>query len=161
MVRVVIVLSLFSAANAILLIGSRLPYGLSRDGLIARGMSNVNPGGTPVPALLITTLATIALIVSGTFNQILALAAFFYVVQYTASFLAVIVLRRREPELPRPYHAVGYPWVTLFLVLGSLAFLVGNVLTDRRNSLVSLGLLVASYPVYRLLKARREAGGRR
>mgnify|MGYP003694297679 CR=1 FL=1 len=77
MVRVVILLSLFSAANAILLIGSRLPYGLSRDGLIARGMSNVNPGGTPVPALLITTLATIALIVSGTFNQILALAAFF------------------------------------------------------------------------------------
>jgi amino acid transporter len=72
-------------------------------------MSNVNPGGTPVPALLITTLATIALIVSGTFNQILALAAFFYVVQYTASFLAVIVLRRREPELPRPYHAIGYP----------------------------------------------------
>jgi len=154
-VRVVIVLSLFSAANAILLIGSRLPYGLSRDGLIARGISNVNPGGTPVPALLITTLATIALIVSGTFNQILALAAFFYVVQYTASFLAVIVLRKREPELPRPYRAIGYPWVTWFLVFGSLAFLVGNVLTDRRNSLISLGLLIASYPVYRALQARK------
>ena len=71
-------------------------------------------------------------------------------VQYTASFLSVIVLRKREPELPRPYHATGYPWVTWFLVLGSLAFLVGNVLTDRRNSLISLGLLIASYPVYRL-----------
>jgi APA family basic amino acid/polyamine antiporter len=158
-VRVVILLSLFSAANAILLIGSRLPYGLSRDGLVTRGMSSVNPGGTPLPALLITALATIALIVSGTFNQILALAAFFYVVNYTASFLSVLVLRKREPALPRPYHAIGYPWVTWFLVLGSLGFLVGTILTDRRNSLVSLGLLVASYPVYRILRARREEEG--
>jgi APA family basic amino acid/polyamine antiporter len=97
--------------------------------------------------------------VSGTFNQILALAAFFYVVNYTASFLSVLVLRKREPALPRPYHAIGYPWVTWFLVLGSLAFLVGTILTDRRNSLVSLGLLVASYPVYRMLRARREEEG--
>ena len=153
-VRMVILVSLFSAANAILLIASRLPYGLSRDGLLPRGMSNVNPGGTPVPSLWISAFATVGLIVSGTFNQILALAAFFYVVNYTASFLSVLVLRKREPELPRPYRAIGYPWVTWFLLLGSLAFLVGNVLTDRRNSLVSLGLLIASYPVYRF--ARRE-----
>jgi APA family basic amino acid/polyamine antiporter len=153
-VRVVILLSLLSAANAILLIGSRLPYALSRDGLLAQGMSKVNRGGTPLPALLATTLVTVALIVSGTFNQILALAAFFYVVQYTASFVSVLVLRKREPELPRPYHAVGYPWVTGFLVLGSVGFLIGTVITDRTNSLVSLGLLAASYPVYRMVRRR-------
>ena len=154
-VRVVILLSLLSAANAILLIGSRLPYGLSRDGLLAAGMSSVNLGGTPVPSLLATTIATIALIVSGTFNQILALAAFFYVVNYTASFVSVLVLRRREPDLPRPYRAIGYPWITGLLVLGSLGFLVGDLLTDSRNSLISVALLAASYPVYRM--ARRPA----
>ena len=153
-VRVVILLSLLSAANAILLIGSRLPYGLSRDGLLAKGMSKVNTGGTPLPALLATMLAAIALIVSGTFNQILALAAFFYVVQYTVSFVSVLVLRQREPDLPRPYRAVGYPWVTGFLVLGSLGFLVGTVITDRTNSLVSLALLAASYPVFRLVRRK-------
>jgi len=153
-VRVVILVSLFSAANAILLIASRLPYGLSRDGLLPPGMSNVNPGGSPVPSLWISAFACIGLIVSGTFNQILALAAFYYVVNYTASFLAVLVLRKREPDLPRPYRAIGYPWVTWFLLLGSLAFLAGNVLTDRRNSLVSLGLLIASYPVYRVVRRK-------
>jgi basic amino acid/polyamine antiporter, APA family len=151
-VRAIILVSLFSAANAILLIASRLPYGLSRDGLLSEGLSRVNPGGTPVPSLGVSGVATIALIVSGTFNQILALAAFFYVVNYTASFLSVLVLRRKEPDLARPYRAVGYPWVTWFLVLGSLAFLVSNVLADRRNSLVSLGLLIASYPVYLLVR---------
>jgi APA family basic amino acid/polyamine antiporter len=73
-------------------------------------------------------------------------------VNYTASFLSVLVLRRKEPDLPRPYRAIGYPWVTWFLVLGSLAFLVSNVLADRRNSVVSLALLIASYPVYRLMR---------
>jgi APA family basic amino acid/polyamine antiporter len=73
-------------------------------------------------------------------------------VNYTASFLSVLVLRRKEPDLPRPYRAIGYPWVTWFLVLGSLGFLVSNVLADRRNSVVSLGLLIASYPVYRLVR---------
>jgi APA family basic amino acid/polyamine antiporter len=115
-------------------------------------MSSVNPGGSPVPSLWISAVATVGLIVSGTFNQILALAAFFYVVNYTASFLSVLVLRRKEPDLPRPYRAIGYPWVTWFLVLGSLGFLVSNVLADRRNSVVSLGLLIASYPVYRLVR---------
>ncbi len=83
----------------------------------------------------------------------LALAAFFFVVQYTTSFLSVIVLRGREPDLPRPYRAIGYPWVTGFLVLCSLGFLAGNLTSDRKNGLLSFGLLLASYPVHRLIRA--------
>lgn len=153
-VRSVILLSLLSAANAILLIGSRLPYALSRDGLLHPLMGSVNQGGTPVPSLLASTLATILLILSGTFNQILALAAFFYVVLYTVSFVAVFILRRREPDLPRPYRAIGYPWITGFLVLGSLGFLVGSLLSDTRNSLFSSALLLASWPVYRIVRSK-------
>ncbi len=151
-VRGVLLVSLMSAANAILLMGSRLPFALSRDGLLWRGFSSVNQGGTPIPSLMISTIATVALLVTGTFNQILALAAFFFVVNYTASFLSVIVLRRREPDLPRPYRGFGYPWVPGFLVVCSLAFLVGNITSDRTNGLISLGLLVASYPVFRFIR---------
>ena len=163
-VRGVLLISLLSAANAILLIASRLPFAMSRDGLLWRGFEKVSPGGTPRPSLIASALATGLLLVTGTFDQILALAAFFYVVQYTASFVSVFVLRWREPETPRPYHAIGYPWVTGVLVVGSLAFLVGNVLSDTRNSLVELGLLVASYPVYLVVRQRaaarkRGAGG--
>jgi basic amino acid/polyamine antiporter, APA family len=156
-VRGVLIISLLSAANAILLIASRLPYAMSRDGLLWRGFQRVSVSGTPRPSLFASALATGLLLVTGTFDQILALAAFFYVVQYTSSFVSVFALRFREPEAPRPYRAIGYPWVTGFLVIGSLAFLAGNVISDTRNSLVELGLLVASYPVYLLVRHRPAA----
>ncbi len=154
-VRAVLLVSLFSAANAILLISSRLPYAMSRDGMLWAGFQRVNLGGTPRPSLYLSALATALLLVTGTFDQILALAAFFYVVCYTASFISVFILRAREPATPRPYRAFGFPWVTGFLVLGSLAFLAGNVVSDTRNSRVELGILVASYPVYLLVRRLR------
>ncbi len=151
-VRAVLIVSLVSAANAILLMGSRLPYGLSRDGLVWRGLSGVNSGGTPIASLGLSVLVTAVLLLTGTFDQILALAAFFFVVNYIMSFLSVLVLRRKEPETPRPYRAFGYPGVTIVLLLCSIGFLVSAVLSDSRNSLFALGLLVASYPVFRVLR---------
>jgi APA family basic amino acid/polyamine antiporter len=156
-VRGVLLISLLSAANAILLIASRLPFAMSRDGLLWRGFQRVGTGGTPTPSLVASAVATGLLLVTGTFGQILALAAFFYVVCYTASFVSVFVLRAREPDTPRPYRAIAYPWITGFLVLGSLAFLVGNVFSDTRNSLVELGLLLASYPAYLLVRRKARA----
>jgi APA family basic amino acid/polyamine antiporter len=152
-VRAILLVSLMSAANAILLIASRLPYALGRDGLLWRGFTSVNPGGTPIPSLVISTVAAILLLITGTFNEILALTAFFFVVNYTASFLSVIILRRREPDLPRPYRGFGYPWVPGFLILCSLAFLVGNIFSDAKNGVIALVLLLVSYPIYRFIKA--------
>jgi APA family basic amino acid/polyamine antiporter len=150
-VRVVILVSLLSAANAILLLTSRIPYAMSQDGMLGKALSRVNAGGTPTVSLLFSSLSAIGLILTGTFEQVLALAALFFVINYTASFISVIVLRRRDPTAPRPYRALGYPWVTWFLVLGSLAFLSGDVLSDTRNALWSLGLLAVSWPAFRLV----------
>lgn len=159
-VRAVLLVSLFSAANAILLMASRLPYGLGRDGLLWRGFNAVNDGGTPTLSLWVSVVATSLLLLTGTFNQILALAAFFFVVNYVTSFLSVLILRRREPDTPRPYRAWGYPFTTWFLVLGSFAFLFANLYGDRRNGLISLGLLAASYPVFLLIKrGQAQQGG--
>lgn len=151
-VRVVLLVSLFSAANAILLMASRLPYGLGRDGLLWNGFNEVSKGGTPLLSLLVSVVATAILLLTGTFDQILALAAFFFVVNYVTSFLAVLILRRREPDTPRPYRAWGYPVTTWFLVLGSFAFLFANLYSDRRNGIISLLLLAASYPVFLLIR---------
>ena len=158
-VRGVLLISLLSAANAILLISSRVPFAMSRDGLLWHGFRRVSLGGTPRPSLIMSAVAAGLLLVTGTFNQILALAAFFYVVCYTSSFVSVLVLRWKEPDTPRSYRAIGYPWVTGFLVIVSLGFLVGNVISDTRNSLVELGLLVASYPVF--LAVRHHGAARK
>jgi APA family basic amino acid/polyamine antiporter len=104
-----------------------------------------------------TSIAVAAgFIVSGTVNSVLALCAFFFVANYTLSFLSVFALRRNEPETPRPWRVPGFPYTTGLALLGSLAFLAGSVVSDWGNSWKSLLLLALSYPVYRVVVARRD-----
>jgi len=119
----------------------------------------VNDGGTPVFAMLLTTGAACGLVLSGTFEQLLAVASVLLVAVYGSGFLALLVLRRREPELPRPFRAPGYPWTPLVMLVVSGAFLVASVAGDGRSSALALGLLAASYPTYRLLARARDRRG--
>ena len=90
------------------------------------------------------------------FEQVLAALAFFFVANYTMAYISLIVLRVREPNLPRPYRAWGYPLTTVLVLLGSMAFLVGAVISDRvndkRDSLFALAILAASVPIYLIVK---------
>jgi APA family basic amino acid/polyamine antiporter len=97
----------------------------------------------------------LAFIATGTFDSALSLLAFFFVANYLLSFVSVFILRRREPETPRPYRAWGYPWTTGIALVGSVAFLIGQCVGDTRNSLWSIALLGMSYPVYLLISRKR------
>ena len=108
----------------------------------------MNRGGTPAIALWIGAAVAIAFLFIGAFDQVVAVLAFFFVVSYTVSFSAVFILRWREPDLERPYRAWGYPFTTGPVLIGSVVFLVGAVLSDLENSKWALGALAASYPVY-------------
>jgi APA family basic amino acid/polyamine antiporter len=74
------------------------------------------------------------------------------VTNYLLSFVSLFLLRRREPDMPRPYRAWGYPWTTALALLGSIGFLVEAIREDRTNSILTLVALACSYPVYRVLK---------
>jgi APA family basic amino acid/polyamine antiporter len=158
---VLAIISMLSTINAYTLSAPRTLYAMSCDGLFTHHGRVVNKGGTPTITLLISTVVGILFIVSGTFNQVLAVVAFFFVSYYTLAFISVIVLRRREPNLPRPYRVWGYPWTTLIVIAGSIAFLVGAIKGDTKNSLWALGLLAISLPVFLIVKrfSLREGGG--
>jgi basic amino acid/polyamine antiporter, APA family len=129
--------SLPPLVNAILMIGTRILFAMGRDGLMWRGAAAVNPRGTPTAAMLVTTSVAVALIATGTFQKLVAVASFFLAANYCACCLALIVLRRREPALARPFRAWAYPWSAAIVVLGALAFLV------TRTALLALALLTA------------------
>ena len=141
-------LSLLSVINAVLLLATRILFAMSRDGLFFSKASEVNPRGTPLTAMVLTTGSAIALVASGTFETLIAIASFFYVTVYISGFLALFILRKREPEQPRPFRVWGYPWPPLIALVGSLAFLVGSVFGDPRHSAYALVLIAASYPIY-------------
>jgi APA family basic amino acid/polyamine antiporter len=151
-IRVLAILSLMSTINAYTLTAPRILYAMSCDELFARRATKVNKGGTPTVTLLISTLVALLFICFRSFEQVLAALAFFFVANYTMAYLSLIVLRRREPDLPRPYRAWGYPWTTLIVLLGSIAFLVGAVISDKRDSLFALLILALSVPIYLVVR---------
>jgi APA family basic amino acid/polyamine antiporter len=152
LVRIVVIVALPSAVNACLLMASRVIFALSRDGLGVPSLTKVQAGGAPTLALVAGGTVAAAFLQTGTFDQIIAIAAFFFVASYSLSFIAVFLLRRREPDARRPYRAIGHPWTTGFVLVGSLAFLVSAVVSDRRNSVVALAILILSYPVFRMMR---------
>jgi APA family basic amino acid/polyamine antiporter len=155
--RALTIVALLSAVNSNVLEAPRVLFAMSTDGLFWRGAREVNAGGTPDIALLISTILAAAFIVTGTFETVIAKLAFFFVANYTLSFLTLFILRRREPDAPRPYRAWGHPFTTGLALLASIAFLVGAVIGDPSSSLWSVALLLLSYPVHLLIRGRRTA----
>ena len=155
-IRLLVLVSILSGMNACALMAPRVMLAMSRDRLLPHALQTVNPGGTPTVVHWTTIAVAAGFVISGTVNSVLALCAFFFVVNYTLSFLSVFALRRKEPDTPRPFRVPGYPFTTGLAVLGSLGFLVGSVASDWSNSWKSLLLLGVSYPVYRVVVGRRN-----
>lgn len=151
--RMLTIVSMLSGINALHLMATRVLFAMSRDGLFTRKAAAVNEGGTPNVALSLSALVAVLFILFGqTFDRVIAALAFFFVANYVLSFISLFVLRRREPDKPRPYRAWGYPLTPALALIGSLLFLAGAIRAETRNSLYALGLLAVSYPVFKLLK---------
>ena len=162
-IRLLVLVSLLGGMNACALMAPRVMLAMSRDGLLPASLERVNAGGTPVTAHWTGIGVAAGFIVTGTFETVLALCAFFFVANYTMCFLSVFALRRKEPDTPRPWRVPGYPVTTGLALIVSVAFLIGAVASDWSNSWKSLVLLGLSYPAYRLLIASsdRPSGSRR
>jgi len=154
--RLAVIVSLLASVNALLLMASRIPYAMSRDGLLPAALGRANRGGTPLLALLSSTALGLALIATNTFDRVIALLAFLFVANYALTFVAWFVRRRQEPRATRPFRTPGQPIVPALALLGSLAFLVVAFAGDTRNSLVALCLVAASWPVHRLSRRRSD-----
>lgn len=163
-IRIIMIVSMLSSMNANQIFCTRTLHAMSCDGLFFSAASRVNQGGTPVMALFLSTVAGILFLLTGTFERVIDMLAFFFVANYTLSYASLFLLRRREPQMPRPYRAWGYPWTTGIALLASVIFLVASVVTDIQGerasghfwppspAVLALGVLVLSYPVFRILK---------
>jgi APA family basic amino acid/polyamine antiporter len=145
-------LSIIAIVNAILMFTPRTLYALGRDGLFSTRAVAVNQGGTPVVALAVTVLVAMILISLGTFERLMAIYAFYAVANNIVLISALCVLRKRSPDLPRPFRTWAYPFAPLAVLLISVALVIGFIVSDPRDSIYALVMLAASYPIYRLIK---------
>jgi APA family basic amino acid/polyamine antiporter len=147
-VTVISLITILSVLNATVLVTPRILYAIGRDGLFTERATRVSRSGTPRVALAVTSGAVAFLIVTGTFDQIAAIAATLWLLNYLSAYLAVFKLRRAEPGLPRPYRAWGYPWTTGVVILGSLMLLVAVIVSDLRSAGFAALLIAISAPAY-------------
>ncbi len=154
-ITILSIVSLPPMLNAILMIGTRILFAMGRDGLLSRRAASVTGGGTPETAMLATTVVALALIATGTFQRLVAVVAFFLAGNYVVCCLALIVLRRREPDRPRTFHAWGYPWSAGLVLVGAAAFLIGAAIGDSVNAAGAIALLALGLAI-RPLTARGQ-----
>jgi basic amino acid/polyamine antiporter, APA family len=144
-----ILCSTFGTMHGCVLGGPRCLYAAAADGAFSKAFSRVHPR-FHTPALAIVTLGAwgALLTLSGTYEQITAYVVFGSWAFYGLTALAVIVLRRKMPDAPRPYRAWGYPYATLVFA-AVVAWVLWNTLAhDTRNAAIGIGLLAASLPCY-------------
>jgi APA family basic amino acid/polyamine antiporter len=154
-VQLVIALALPSALIANALNASRVIFAMGEDRIAPAWCARVNRGGTPDAALLATAVVAALFLLTGTFERLIAICAFLFVASYALSFASVFVLRRREPDTPRPYRAWGHPWTTAVVLVGSVVFLAATLFADPRGAAAVAALLAVSYPAFRVITRRR------
>jgi APA family basic amino acid/polyamine antiporter len=144
-----VILSAFSGLNASMMTGSRVFFAMADRGLFFRGVARVSPRfQSPSVAIWLATVLGVAYVLENDFAQladkfILGIWPF-----YALTVAAVFVLRRKRPDLPRPYRVWGYPLVPAIFLLASVFMVVNALITDPRNTGVTLLIIVAGVPVY-------------
>lgn len=156
-----VLLATFSGLNGSMMTGPRVLFAMADRGLLFRSIARISPRfHSPSAAIWLATALGCAYVLENDFAQladrfILGIWPF-----YVLTVAGVYVLRRKRPDLHRPYRTWGYPVVPALFLLASLGMLGNSLITDPRNTGVTLLIIAAGIPVYyawRALKARREA----
>jgi APA family basic amino acid/polyamine antiporter len=152
---VIFLISAIGALNGVMLTRARVPYAAAQDGLFFKSYGKLNPGASvPANSVILHGVLAILFAVSGTFDQLTNLATLIFVLFWALSGVALIVLRRRMADAPRPYRVPLYPLVPLVYVLVMTGIIVSTVIEGPAESGATLVLLALSLPLYPLFRRR-------
>ncbi|MBV6433548.1 MAG: Serine/threonine exchanger SteT [Bryobacteraceae bacterium] len=148
-------ISIFAALNGSILTGARVPYAMARDGLFFRSIGVVHPRWfTPSNSILALSFWSALLVLSGRYDQLFTYVIFSSWILYGMAAASVVVLRRKRPDLDRPYRTWGYPFVPVLFVLAAAALLASTLRTSPRESLMGICIILAGLPFYARWKKR-------
>lgn len=153
-----VLISVLGALNGAVLSGARVYYAMARDGLFFARAARVHPRfKTPAFALVIQAAWSCVLILSGNLEQVVTYTIFVAIVFWIVAAASLFTLRRKYPDMPRPYKAWGYPWVPALFILASVGILLNTLVQQPVESLSGLVLIAVGLPAYLLWKRRKDA----
>jgi APA family basic amino acid/polyamine antiporter len=149
LVTVMLCISLAGAASAMIWVGPRVYYAMARDGLFPAFFSATrSENAVPVKSIVTQSLWVSGLIVSGTFEQLVVYSGFALAVFSALAVGSVMVLRWRNPELPRPYRVPFYPLTPLVYVIVSLLIITYTASERPLESLLAITTVLAGAPFF-------------
>lgn len=148
---IMIMISTFGCLNGVILTGARVYYAMAHDGLFLRPAAQLNRNNVPANSLAMQGMWAALLTLSGSYSQLLSYIMFAVLVFYILTVAAVMVLRRTQPQLPRPYRTWGYPFVPIIYILLA-AYVMTSILIYQFDFAVrGLVIILAGVPIYYLL----------
>lgn len=155
-IAVMIMISTFGCNNGLILAGARVYYTMAQDGLFFKKAGHLNKNAVPGWALWAQAVVASLLCLSGSYNDLLTMISFVVVIFYALTIIGIFILRRKRPELERPYKAFGYPVLPIVYVLLGLTFCIFLAIFEPLYSLWGLGIVLAGIPLYYVAIAVRK-----
>ena len=158
LVSVGMMVSMLATLNGTVMSGGRVPFAVARDGYFFQALGEVHPKfRTPGLALVIQgAVAVLLIVVGGAFRELFSLAIFAEWLFYMVAASTIFVFRRREPDVPRPYRAAGYPLVPALFVVTAAVLLVYTFANNLRDSIGGVVVILLGIPVYGWFARRRR-----
>jgi basic amino acid/polyamine antiporter, APA family len=157
-VGVVILVSMFSAANSVLLTAPRVYYAMAQDGLFFHSLARVHPTyGTPAFAIGVSGAWSALLAAIGSFEQLLTFVVFIGWIFYALAAASVFVYRRREPNAVRTYRVPGYPLTPIIFIVAAAALVANTIATQPLRAAIGLGIVALGVPAYLFWRNRARA----
>lgn len=157
-VAAMVMVSAFGALNGSMMTGPRIFFAMADDGNFFRPIAAVHPRyRTPWTAILLATALGIAYVSFRTFEQLADAFVLGIWPFYALAVGAVYILRRRRPDLPRPYRTAGYPITPAIFLIASVGMLLNALISDPVITLICFGVILAGIPVFLIWKGRRPA----
>lgn len=150
--------SIFGSLNGCIMVFPRGYYAMAQDGAMMKSMGKLHEKyKTPANALMVSCVISCALVLAKDLNQITSLVVFSGLIYKTLTFAAVLIFRKRAPELNRPYKVIGYPVTVYIAIAVSIALLVNAFIGDVTNSLYGLIVPAIGFVVYMLSNRKAKA----
>lgn len=144
-----VAVSAFGALNGYVLTGARILYAIAQDHPLFAKLGSLHPRfHTPATALWLNAGVAIVLIFTKTFDQIMTYSTVVISVFFTMAVLGVIVLRRRNPTMPRPYKTLGYPVTPILFGIVVIAFILDVCIKQPTEAIFGFGLMALGIPLY-------------
>ncbi len=155
-IALMIMISTFGCNNGLILAGARVYYSMAKDGIFFSRTARLNKNSVPAAALWLQSLIACLWCISGKYGDLLNMISFTVVGFYVLTITGVFVLRKKRPELPRPYKAVGYPYLPILYIILGISFCILLIFFKPGYTWPGLIITVLGIPIYYMMIGGKE-----